>query len=473
MRQLYKVLCLATLFAWAGSWAMNGNEANQGDAGTTIDILVVDLKGPVGPASVDLIIRTIDEANEQGLEAVVLRINTPGGLDKAMRDLVQVMLASEVPIITYVAPNGARAASAGTYIAYASHVAAMAPATNIGSSTPVSIAPQGLPSGPGRQPPGTTPDDADEEDNSAPQAAPPADAMGRKVVNDAVAYLQSLAELRGRNIEWAERTVREGANLRASEALELNVIDLIADNLGELLQSIHGRTVQVPSGERTLNTASAVVTVVKSDWRHDLLEIITDPSIAYGLLIIGVYALILEFYNPGLIVPAVTGIILILLGAYGLQLLPVNYAGVALVLLGVVLMIIEVVTPTFGILGIGGLVAFVLGSMIMFDSEVPGLELPIGIIAAFAVSTGLTVFFVVGMAVRARTRKVVSGVEAMIGDTGEALEAFTEAHDHAYHGDVRAFGEIWQACSQHPIAAGDTVTVEAVDGLVLKVRKEQ
>jgi len=477
MRQQYKALCLAACFIGLWTWAAGGTgtaQAGISDTGAAdTDVLLVDLEGPVGPASVDLVIRTIEDANQRGLEAVVLRMNTPGGLDKAMRDLVQVILASEVPIITYVAPNGARAASAGTYIAYASHIAAMAPATNIGSSTPVSIAPQGLPTGPGRQPPGKAPGTGDGEQDEPAQAAPPGDAMGRKVVNDAVAYLQSLAELRGRNIEWAERTVREGANLRASEALELNVIDLIAEDLGELLQAVHGRTVKTQSGERTLNTANAVVTVVETDWRHDLLETITDPGIAYGLLIIGIYALILEFYNPGLIVPAVTGIILILLGAYGLQLLPVNYAGVALVLLGVALMIIEVVTPTLGILGVGGLVAFVLGSMIMFDSEVPGLELPISIIAAFAVATGLTVFFVVGMAVRARSQKVVSGTEAMIGATGEALHVFEAAHDEVYHGDVRAFGEIWQARSRHPIEAGDKVNVEAVDGLVLEVSEEK
>ena len=296
--------------------------------------------------------------------------------------------------------------------------------------------------------------------------------MGRKVVNDAVAYLQSLAELRGRNIEWAEKTVREGANLRASEALALNVIDLIAANLGELLQAVHGRSVEVKTGVRTLNTAGAAISVVETDWRHDLLATITDPSIAYGLLIVGIYALILEFYNPGLIVPAVTGIILILLGAYGLQLLPVNYAGVGLVLLGMILMIIEVVTPTLGILGVAGLVAFVLGSMIMFDSDVPGVGLPIGIISAFAVATGITIFFVVGMAMRARSQKIVSGTEAMLGGAAEALGEFEQGHDHLYHGDVRAFGEIWQARSRQPVTAGDKVVVNAVDGLVLEVSEE-
>ncbi len=474
MRELSKGLCLILCLVWVYTWAASpsgGAQTANSGAAAADNIVLVDLEGPVGPASVDLVIRTIEDANTRGLQAVIVRLDTPGGLDKAMRELVQVILASDVPIITYVAPNGARAASAGTYIAYASHIAAMAPATNIGSSTPVSIAPQGLPSGPGRQPPNLDPDN--EDSDGKPAAAPPGDAMSRKVVNDAVAYLQSLAELRGRNIEWAERTVREGANLRASEALAQNVIDLIAEDLGELLQAVDGRTVETHAGAKTLNTAGAVVTVVESDWRHDLLETITDPSIAYGLLIIGIYALILEFYNPGMIVPAVAGIIMILLGAYGLQLLPVNYAGVALVLLGVALMIVEVVTPTLGILGVGGLVAFVLGSMIMFDSEVPGLELPLSLIAAFTAATGLTVFFVVGMAVRARRQKVVSGVEAMIGGSGEALRTFEKNHDHSYHGDVRAFGEIWQARSHHPIAAGDKVHVEAVDGLVLQVSEEK
>ena len=484
MQQPLKILLLVTgLLVWAYTWASSaGTETDPQLTASNGEVRLVDLNGPVGPASVDLIIRTIETANKNNNDAVILRMNTPGGLDKAMRDLVQVILASDVPVITYVAPNGARAASAGTYIAYASHIAAMAPATNIGSSTPVSIAPQGLPTAPGRQPPspsGGGPDGEAESDqnagdgNTEPSAAPPADAMGRKVVNDAVAYLQSLAELRGRNIEWAEKTAREGANIRASEALEMNVIDLIAPNLGSLLKQAHGRTVKVKSGQHTLNTEGAAVVVVETDWRHDLLETITDPSIAYGLLIIGIYALILEFYNPGLIIPSVVGIIFILLGAYGLQLLPVNYAGVALVLVGVILMIIEVVTPTLGILGVGGLVAFVLGSMIMFDSDVPGVELPISIIAAFAVATGLTIFFVVGMAMRARSQKVVTGTEAMIGAPAEALNVFDVSHDKLYHGRVRAFGEIWQARSQQPIDAGDKVQVDAIDGLILDVSEEK
>jgi len=452
MRLCLKAIFLACLLVWATPLLTATSDG---------DIYLVDLNGPVGPASVDLVIRTIADANDAGRTAVILRMNTPGGLDKAMRDLVQAILASNIPVITYVAPNGARAASAGTYIAYASHIAAMAPATNIGSSTPVSLAPQGLPT--------ATPAD---EDQPAKDQAQPLDAMGKKVINDAVAYLQGLAELRGRNIEWAEKTVREGANLRASEALEQNVIDLIAPNLPALLEAIHGLEVETAAGPITLETEAATIKVIESDWRHDLLATITDPSIAYGLLIVGIYALMLEFYNPGLIIPAVTGIILILLGAYGLQLLPVNYAGVGLVIVGVVLMIAEVITPTLGVLGIGGLLAFVLGSMIMFDSEVPGYGLPISIIAAFAAATGATVFFVVGMAVRARRQKVVSGEEAMIGASGVVLVPFIAEGEH-YHGDVRAFGEIWQARSEHPLLEGTAVTVNALDGLILEVSEEE
>ncbi len=421
------------------------------------EVWLVDLNGAVGPASVDLIIRTLEDAAGANAAALIIRMNTPGGLDKAMRDLVQAILASPIPVVTYVAPNGARAASAGTYIAYASHVAAMAPATNIGSSTPVSIAPGPTPGVP------PSSDDKEPDEN-------PTDAMGRKVVNDAVAYLQSLAELRGRNIAWAEKTVREGANLRASEALEANVIDLIAEDLPALLVAIDGFEVKGSDHPMTLNTRDAEVVVIESDWWHDVLETITDPSIAYGLLIIGLYALILEFYNPGLIIPAVTGIILILLGAYGLQLLPVNYAGLALLLLGIALMIAEVVTPTFGVFGIGGLAAFVLGSLILFDTESPDYQLPAGIVAAFAVATGATVFAVVGMAVRARAGKVVSGPEAMIGGHARTTEAFT-AFDDAYVGAVFAFGEHWQARAGEPLEAGQDVRIESLDGLILDVTK--
>ena len=469
--------------------------AEDADAGTGA-VWLVGLDGAVGPASVDLVIRAIEDAGAADAEALVIRMDTPGGLDKSMRDLVKAILASKIPVITYVSPSGARAASAGTYIAYASHIAAMAPATNIGSSTPVSIAPQQQPprspspfrpappaeDGNGGQ--GSAEDgqhDQDSQDSAEgaedgdakaqkpagrEAAPPPADAMTRKVVNDAVAYLQSLAELRGRNVDWAEKTVRDGDNLRASAALEQNVIDLVVPNLAVLLEELDGRKVEIGDAVHTLATAEAELVIVETDWRHELLSVITDPSIAYGLLIIGVYLLMLEFYNPGTFFPAVTGIICLLLGAYGLQMLPVNYAGLALIAVGIGMLILEVMTPTYGVLGVGGVIAFVIGSIILVDSDLPGYQLPIAIIAGFAAATGGVAFFIVGAAVRARRARVVSGVEGMVGGSALVLEDFDE------RGPVRAFGEIWQASSAAPLAKDSKVRITRVDGLLLAVEPE-
>ena len=417
------------------------------------DVWLVDLDGAVGPASTDLVIRSIEDATAADAQAVVIRMDTPGGLDKSMRDLVKAILASDIPVITYVSPDGARAASAGTYIAYASHIAAMAPATNIGSSTPVSIAP-------------TTPQPAAPTSGDQPAAAAPTDAMTKKIVNDAVAYLQSLAELRGRNIEWAEATVREGANLRATEALEQNIIDIVAPDLTTLLNELDGWEIKVGNGTQVLETAGAGIVRVETDWRHELLTIITDPSIAYGLLIIGVYGLILEFYSPGMIFPAVTGIICLLLGAYGLQMLPINYAGLALIIVGIVLIAAEVLTPTYGVLGVGGVAAFVLGSIMLMDTDIPGYQLPIPIILGFAVSTGGIAFFVVGAAIQARRQKVITGVESVIGAGALVLEDFDG------RGSVRAFGEVWGAESDVPLQKDMKVRITKIEGLTLTVEPE-
>ena len=478
--------CIVTL-GLAAAIAAPAAEDAEGGA-----VWLVDLDGAVGPASADLVIRAIEDAGEADAEALVIRMDTPGGLDKSMRDLIKAMLAADTPIITYVSPSGARAASAGTYIAYASHIAAMAPATNIGSSTPVSIAPQSpaprtpnplapkpaTPAAPDRgageaekaaeageagQSSDAEQDGADGKRPQAERAPPPADAMTRKVVNDAVAYLQSLAELRGRNIEWAEKTVRDGANLRASEALEQNVIDMVVPNLAVLLQELDGTEVTVGDEVRTLATAEAELVRVETDWRHELLAVITDPSIAYGLLMVGIYLLMLEFYNPGTFFAAVTGIICLLLGAYGLQMLPLNYAGLALITVGIGMLVLEVMTPTYGVLGVGGVVAFVIGSIILVDSDLPGYQLPISIIAGFTATTGGIAFFIVGAAVRARRRKVVSGVEAMVGGSALVLD------DFAGQGSVRAFGEIWQAQSETPLERDARVRITRVDGLVLAV----
>jgi membrane-bound serine protease (ClpP class) len=451
-------LCAAVLIAVAASGAANAAANGAADSAGERRVWLVELDGAVGPASADLVIRAIDDAARAGAGAIVIRMDTPGGLDAAMRDIVKAILASPIPVITFVAPDGARAASAGTYITYASHVAAMAPATNIGSSTPVSIAP--------RPPGGSNPlgDDGEPGDSGdGNQSASGGDAMTRKVVNDAVAYLESLAELRGRNIEWAEKTVREGANLRATEAAELGVVDLVARDLGELLQLIDGREVTIDGRPVALATAGAVIERVEVDWRHELLTIITDPSIAYGLLLIGFYGIVLEFYNPGMVFPAVIGVICLLLGAYGLQMLPVNYVGLALLVVGIGLMAAEVFTPTFGVLGIGGVVAFVFGSIMLIDSELPGYQVPIPIIAGFAASTALLAFVALGAAVRARSGKVVSGVEAMIGAEATVID------DVVGTGRVRAFGESWLAKSDVPLERGARVVITAVEGLTLTV----
>ena len=446
--------------------AIGENDVAGDQPASRAEVWVVSLDGAVGPASADWVIRAIKDAGEANAEALVIRMDTPGGLDKSMRDLVKVILAAEVPVITYVSPEGARAASAGTYIAYASHIAAMAPATNIGSSTPVSIAPAGPTPNPRpkRPTPGPEGSDGEAEGQEPPTAAgPAADAMTNKVVNDAVAYLQGLGEKRGRNVEWAEKTVREGANVRATEAVERNIVDLLAPNLAALLASLDGRQVTINDEVRTLATANAELRFVETDWRHELLSIITDPSIAYGLLIIGVYGLILEFYNPGMLFPAATGIICLLLGAYGLQMLPINYAGLALIVIGLGMLVAEAVTPTYGVLGVGGVIAFVMGSVMLMDTDLPGYQISLPIIAGFAISAGSIAFFVIGSAVRARRSRVVSGQEGMVGAAALALEDFDG------EGAVRAFGEVWRAESDAPLKKDQPVRVTSVKGLLLKV----
>lgn len=462
---LVALLGAALAGAAAGSGVDPAAESAAGSAAESAaepgEVWVVDLDGPLGPATADLIIRSLGNAAEAGARALVIRMDTPGGLDKSMRDVVKEILASEVPVITYVAPGGARAASAGTYIAFASHVAAMAPATNIGSSTPVSLG--GGPAAPTPGVPSAVPPDdaADGQEGAAEPVS--TDAMTRKVINDAVAYLQGLAELRGRNVEWAEKTVRFGANLRASEALEQRVIDVIAPDLPALLQSIDGRPVSLAGRSTTLAVAGAEVHHVETDWQHELLTIITDPTIAYGLLIFGIYGLILEFYQPGMVFPAVVGIVCLLLGAYGLQMLPINYAGLALIVVGIGLMAAEVFTPTFGIMGLAGVVAFVIGSVILIDTESPGYEVPLLVVGAFAAATAGLSLFALGAAVQARRRAVMTGREGMIGGRGEALQDFADG------GAVWAFGERWKAVTDAPLRKGDKVRVTGVEGLTLQV----
>lgn len=448
---------------------------------TAAEVWVVELEGAIGPAYADYFIRALERGEEEGIDLLVLRLDTPGGLDKSMRDMIKTILASRVPVATYVAPNGSRAASAGTYIMYASHVAAMAPATNIGSSTPVSIGGEGgspfpIPGAPG---PGGEEDEAEdteadegedgedgaESEDAADDAPQAGTAMERKVVNDAVSYIKGLAELRGRNVEWAEATVREASNLTASEALALNVIDIVADDLTSLLADVNGRTVNAAGMDVVIDTSEADIEFIEPDWRYELLGVITDPNVAYILLMIGIYGLILEFYNPGVGIGAVVGVICLLLGAFALQMLPINYAGLALLIVGIGLLAAEAFSPSFGVFGVGGVIAFVIGSIILMDTDLPGYQISYPIIAAFAaISVGIALF-AVGAALRARKARSATGKESMIGGRGEVIDDFEG------EGRVRAFGEVWQARGEEPLERGDRVEIVGVDGVWVHVAR--
>jgi membrane-bound serine protease (ClpP class) len=431
--------------------------------------LVLQIDSAIGPASADYIIEGIEQAEANGNALVVLQMDTPGGLDSAMRDIIKSILASPVPVATFVSPSGSRAASAGTYILYASHIAAMAPATNLGAATPVQIggAPS-LPEAPGQPAPPKSVDDDENSEGSVERAddasatAPP-DAMKAKMVNDAVAYIKGLAEMRGRNAEWAERAVREAVSLTASEALELNVIDVVANDIDDLLVQIDGRIVDVANEPVTLETAGLQPEILEPTWRTQLLMIITDPNVAYLLMLVGIYGLLLEGYNPGGFVPGIVGAICLLLALFAFQVLPVNYAGLALMLLGIMLMIAEGFAPSFGVLGLGGLAAFVFGSIILMDSDVPGFAVSQSIIGGIAIAGGLAMLGLIYMLMRARNRPVVSGAEAMLGQTAEVLEDFSG------RGNVFLEGERWLAESLQPVHKGQLVRVTAIHGLVVNI----
>ncbi len=399
-------------------------------------VVVVPLEGAIGPASADFVKRALQNATRAKAQLVVLRIDTPGGLDSSMREIIKQILASPVPVASFVAPGGARAASAGTFILYASHHAAMAPGTNLGAASPVAIM-------------------APQKDDKKDKGADAGDTMMRKTTHDAAAYIRSLAQLRGRNADWGERAVREAVSLPAAEALKLKVIDFVAQDLPDLLKQIDKKA--------NVQTASAPVVEVEVDWRTRFLGVITNPSVAYLLILLGIYALIFEFMNPGLVLPGVTGTIALLLAAYALHMLPVNYAGLALIVLGIGFMVAEAFLPAFGSLGIGGLISFVLGSIILIDSDLPGFEIPYALIGGVAAASAAFLIFVVGMLVRARRRPVVSGREHMIGASGEALEDFDG------EGWARVRGETWRVRSHAPVRRGQRLRVAAIDGLVLTV----
>jgi len=473
----------------------SGAESSTG--GGTVTLL--QIQGAIGPATADFITRGIEMAEESNATLIVLEMDTPGGLDTSMREIIQGILASSVPVATYVWPQGARAASAGTYILYASHIAAMAPATNLGAATPVAIGAP-APASPtdtaeeeadedeadrgedvtdedGGDPDGADmdEDEADESDAGTDDGADtvtepsdlipaPATATERKAINDAVAYIRSLAELRGRNADWAEDAVRAAESLSSQDALEMNVIDLVADDLSDLLQKLDGWEVEINGRSFELDTTGLIYERIEPDWRTRLLEVISNPTVAYMLMLLGIYGLIFEGYNPGAIVPGVVGAISLLLALFAFQVLPINYAGLALIALGVILMVSEFLVPSFGALGMGGIAAFIFGSVILIDSDIPGFGVSLPLIITIAASGALVLLGIVWFAVRSRDRPVVSGQEEMVGARAEAL------HDFDVRGQIWVHGERWTARTSTPVTAGQPLEVVRVDGLTLHVQ---
>ena len=433
------------------------------------DVWVIEVNGGIGPATSDYLTREIEQAHDEQAKLIILKMNTPGGLDSSMRDIIRSITTSPIPVATWVGPAGSRAASAGTYILLASHVASMAPGTNLGAATPVSLGGGKAPTNPLSPQDDTNKDDntsaseqdATKQENSDQVKA--TTAMEKKVINDAAAYIVSLAKLHKRNEEWAEKAVREAASLDSENALSLNVIDFIASDLQQLVELINGRIITINGVSQEVQLSDVAFVEREQDWRFSLLSVITNPNVAYILMLIGIYGLLLEFYNPGVGLPGVLGGICLLLAMYSLQMLPVSYAGLALILLGIALMVAEAFSPSFGIFGLGGVAAFTLGSIMLMDTEVPGYQIALPLIIGISLFSVAFIVVTISMLVRVRNKPVTTGMEAVVGETGKVVSGFPGA------GRVLVEGEIWQAKCVNELKAGQSIRVTKLTGLSLDV----